>query len=316
MLRPPPLKRGDVVRIVAPSSPFDPELFEKGLAVLRDRFGLLPRMRSDVTACDGYLAGDDARRLAEWHEAASDGEARAIWCARGGYGAMRLLPKLEAGRLFHPPKVVVGFSDITAIHVALNRAGLVTVHGPVVTQLPRLGEASLDHLEALLFGGAPSAGDRRSPVPPPGRGVLAGAAIRAGVASGPLLGGSLTVLSHLCGTAWQPRFAGAVVFLEDVGERPYRLDRTLTQLRLAGAFDRVAAVCLGQFTQCDDPDLSGIEVARRAAWELNVPAIEGVPAGHEDPNLALPMGSIVNVVAPRHPEEGPPRISFEQGATA
>jgi len=316
VLRPPPLKRGDVVRIVAPAGPFDPELFEKGLEVLRGRFGLVPRMRPDITAREGYLAGDDARRVAEWLEAASDGDARAIWCARGGYGSMRILSRLEAGRLFHPPKVVVGFSDITAIHAVLNRAGLVTVHGPVVTQLPRLGLGALDHLEVLLFGGAPPPSDRRATVPAPGRGVVAGAVLRAGVASGPLLGGSLTVLSHLCGTPWQPRFAGAVVFLEDVGERPYRLDRMLTQLRLSGAFDHVAALCLGQFTQCDDPDLEGVEVVRRVAWELNVPCIEGIPAGHEDTNMALPLGSIVTVVAPRHPEEGPPRLAFEQGATA
>ncbi len=316
MLRPPPLRRGDVVRVVAPSSPFDPELFQKGLDVLRGRFGLVPRMRPDIESREGYLAGDDARRLSEWLEAASDADARAIWCARGGYGAMRLLPKMEAGRLFHPPKVVVGFSDITAIHAVLNRAGLVTVHGPVVTQLPRLGPESLDHLEVLLFGGAPPPSERSSTPPAPGRGVVGGAVLRAGVASGPLLGGSLNVLSHLCGTAWQPRFAGAVLFLEDVGERPYRIDRMLTQLRLSGALDRVAAVCLGQFTRCDDPDLPGVEVARRFAWEMNVPAIEGVQAGHEDVNLALPMGSIVTVVAPRNPEEGPPRIAFEQGATA
>ena len=317
MIKPPALKRGDVVRIVAPSGPFDPEAFEKGLAVMRERLGLGPRMRDDIQARTGYLAGDDARRLAEWHEAASDGEARAVWCARGGYGAMRLLPRLEAARIFHPPKVFVGFSDITALHVALNRAGLATVHGPVVTQLGRLGPESLDHLEALLFGGPPPPAERRAPVAPaPGRGVLAGAVLRAGVASGPLLGGSLTVLAHLCGTPWQPRFAGSVLFLEDVGERPYRIDRMLTQLRLSGALDRVSAVCLGQFTQCDDPDMPGLEVARRLAFELNVPAVEGVQAGHEDVNLALPLGPVATVVAPRHPEEGPPRLVFEQGATA
>jgi len=317
VLRPAPLKRGDVVRVVAPSGPFDPQAFEDGLEVLRSRLGLVPRMRADIGARAAYLAGDDARRLEEWREAASDPEARAIWCARGGYGAMRILPRLEAARLLHPPKLVVGFSDITAIHVALNRAGLATVHGPVVTQLGRLGPESLDHLEALLFGGPPAPAERRAPVAPrPGRGVLAGAVLRAGVTSGPLLGGSLTVLSHLCGTPWQPRFAGAVLFLEDVGERPYRIDRMLTQLRLSGALDRVAAICLGQFTQCDDPDMTGIEVARRLAFELNVPAIEGVQAGHEDVNLALPLGPVATVVAPRHPEEGPPRLVFEQGATA
>jgi muramoyltetrapeptide carboxypeptidase len=315
VIKPPALKRGDVVRIVAPSGPFDPEAFEKGLAVMRDRLGLVPRMRDDIQARTGYLAGDDARRLAEWHEAASDGEARAVWCARGGYGAMRLLPRLEAARLFHPPKVFVGFSDITALHVLLNRAGLVTVHGPVVTQLGRLGPEALTHLEGLLFGGSPPLADRRSPAPPPGRGVVGKGTLRAGVASGQLLGGSLTVLSHLCGTPWAPRFAGAVLFLEDVGERPYRIDRMLVQLRLSGALDRVAGIALGQFTQCDDPDLEGIEVVRRVARELNVPTIEGVPAGHEDDNFALPFGSMVTVVAPRQPEEGPPRLSFEQGAT-
>jgi muramoyltetrapeptide carboxypeptidase len=124
------------------------------------------------------------------------------------------------------------------------------------------------------------------------------------------------VLAHLCGTPWQPRFAGAILFLEDVGERPYRIDRMLTQLRLAGALDRVAGICLGQFTQCDDPDLQGIEVARRLAWDLHVPAIEGIASGHEDVNLALPLGPVATVVAPPHPEEGPPRLVFEQGATA
>jgi muramoyltetrapeptide carboxypeptidase len=316
VIKPPSLRRGDVVRIVAPSGPFDLEAFEKGLAVLRDRLGLVPRMRDDIVSRKGYLAGDDARRLAEWHEAASDPEARAIWCARGGYGAMRLLPRLEAARAFHPPKVFVGFSDITALHVLLNRNGLVTVHGPVVTQLGRLGPACLDHLEGLLFGGTPPLADRRAPHPPPGRGVVAGATLRAGVASGQLLGGSLTVLSHLCGTPWQPRFAGAVVFLEDVGERPYRIDRMLVQLRLSGALDRLAGIAIGQFTQCDDPDIQGIEAVRQVAWDLGVPAVEGVPAGHEDENYALPFGSMVTVVAPRQESEGPPRLAFEQGATA
>lgn len=316
MIRPPALRRGDVVRIVAPSSPFDPQLFERGLDVLRNRFGLVPRFRPDITARHDYLAGDDARRLAEWHEAASDTEAKAIWCARGGYGSMRLLPRLEVARALHPPKVVVGFSDITALHAAHNRAGLVTCHGPVITQLSRLGPESLDHLEVLLFGGTPPVADRRAPIPPPGRGVLGTAVIRPGLASGPLIGGSLSLLAHLCGTRWHPRFAGAVLFLEDVGERPYRLDRMLTQLRLGGSLDGVAAICLGQFTRCDDQELSGIEVVRRWTWDMGVPAIEGVAAGHEDVNLALPMGSMVTLVAPRSGAEGAPRLAFEQGATA
>ena len=314
MIRPPALRRGDVVRVVAPASPFDPEPFERGLAVLRDRLGLEPRMREDVRARTGYLAGDDARRLGEWLEAASDPEARVVWCARGGYGAMRLLPRLEAARLLHPPKVVVGFSDITAPHLALNRAGLVTVHGPVVTQLGSLAPLALDHLEALLFGPpAPGAGGS---APPPGSGVPAAAVIRPGRITGPLVGGNLRILAHLCGTPWQPRLEGAVLFLEDVGERPYRLDRAMTQLRLAGALDGVAGVALGAFTDCDEPGISGAETMRRLTAELGVPAVEGLPAGHQADNRALPLGSVVTLWAPERREEGPPRLAFDQGAVA
>ncbi|HEU4383453.1 MAG TPA: LD-carboxypeptidase [Anaeromyxobacteraceae bacterium] len=314
MIRPPALRRGDVVRVVAPASPFDPEPFERGLSVLRDRLGLVPRMRDDVGARSGYLAGDDGRRLAEWLEAASDPEARAVWCARGGYGVTRLLPRLEAARLLHPPRVVVGFSDITALHVALNRAGLVTVHGPVVTQLGSLAPAAIDHLEALLFGGA-AAGDAGG-APAPGSGVPAAAVIRPGRITGPLAGGNLQLMAHLAGTPFQPRLAGAVLFLEDVGERPYRLDRAFTQLRLSGALDGVAGVCLGAFTDCDEPGIGGAETMRRLVGDLGIPAVEGIPAGHLPDNRALPLGSVVTLRAPERDGEGPPRLAFDQGAVA
>lgn len=309
--------------MVAPSSPFDAGSFEAGLEVLRSRFGLRPRMRDDIRTRTGYLAGDDARRLREWIEAASDPEAKAIWCARGGYGALRLLPRLETARLLHPPRLVVGFSDATALHVALNQAGLVTVHGPVVTQLSKLPPEALDHLEALLFGQVvPGGPPRAGGVPALGNGVLGTGVIRPGEATGPLLGGSLTLLAHLCGTPWRPRLGGAVLFIEDVGEKPYRLDRYLTQLRLSGALDGVAAVCVGQLTDCsngetgfDDPGASGAEVVRRLVRELDVPAIDGVSAGHESMNLALPLGAVVTLVAPSGLAEGPPRLLFDQGAT-
>ncbi len=314
MLRPRPLQRGDPVRVVAPSGPFDPGLFEAGLAVLRDRLGLRPRLREDVGARAGYLAGDDARRAAEWQEAATDQESRALWAARGGYGAMRLLPRVELGRLLHPPKWVVGFSDLTALHAGLNRAGLVTCHGPVVTQLPRLAPQALDHLEALLFGEARPPGPGLAPAP--GAGLAGTAVIRPGSASGPLLGGSLTMLAHLCGTPWLPGLRGAVLFLEDVGERPYRLDRYLTQLRLSGALDGVRGVCVGQLTDCDEGEISGAATVRELVRALGVPAVEGLPAGHEADNRALPLGSVVTLVAPAPGEPGPPRLLFDQGARA
>ncbi|HET7755320.1 MAG TPA: LD-carboxypeptidase [Anaeromyxobacteraceae bacterium] len=314
MIRPPPLRPGDVVRVVAPAGPFDPVAFEAGLELLRNRFGLVPRHRPDIFARSGYLAGDDARRLAEWNEAAADADARAIWCARGGYGAMRLLERIEPLRLVHPPKWLIGFSDITALHAVHNRAGLVTVHGPMVAFLPRLPAAALEHLEALLFGvaAAPSPGGQ----PAPGAGLAAAEVIRPGVATGPLLGGSLTLLGHLCGTRYLPSFAGAVLFIEDVGEKPYELDRLLTQLRLSGALDGVRAIAVGQLMQCDDGEQRGIDTVRQLVRALGVPAIGGLRAGHEVDNWALPLGAVASLVAPGPGEPGEPRLLFGGGAIA
>ena len=304
-----------MVRVVAPSGPIDAEVLQRGVAVLRDELGLEVRMRADVTARRGYLAGDDARRLEEWREAASDLQARALFCARGGYGAMRLLPRLEPARLLHPPKWVVGFSDATALHAALNQAGLVTVHGPMVSTLARSTVEARRHLAALLFG---REGDSTGPAgaPRPGAGCLASGVIRPGRAAGTLLGGSLSILAHLCGTRWLPQMAGAVLFLEDVDEKPYRLDRYFTQLRLSGVLDGVRAVCVGQLTHCDYAGLSGAETVRELVRSLGVPAIEGIAAGHEEGNLALPLGALVSVVAPAPGEEGSPRLEWDQGMIA
>jgi muramoyltetrapeptide carboxypeptidase len=309
VLVPPPLRRGDPVRVIAPSSAFDPDVFARGLEVLSGRLGLAVRVRDDVTARRAYLAGDDARRIDEWREAVADREARAIFCARGGYGAMRLLPAIDPAPLLDDPKLLVGFSDVTALHAVLNRAGLATVHGPVVTQLGRAPEDAIAHLEALLSGSAPRAGAWG--VPAPGAGVVAARTVRPGRASGPLLGGTLAILAHLQGTPFAPRLDGAILFLEDVGEQPYRIDRYLTHLRLAGALDGLAGLALGQLTRCDDAGVLAADVVRELALGLGVPAIEGVPAGHEDANFALPLGARATLVAPALGEEGPPRLVFE-----
>ena len=314
MIVPPPLRRGDPVRVIAPSSPFDPEAFARGLEVLSGRLGLVPRLRDDVTARRAYLAGDDARRLDEWREAVADPDARAIFCARGGYGAMRLLPAIDPAPLLERPKLLVGFSDVTALHAVLNRAGLATVHGPVVTQLGRAPEDAVAHLEALLSGSAPRAGAWG--VPAPGAGLVASRTIRPGRASGPLLGGTLALLAHLQGTPFAPRLDGAILFVEDVGEQPYRIDRYLTQLRLAGVLDGVAGFALGQLTGCDDGGVLAADVVREVALGLGVPAVEGVPSGHSDANFALPLGARATLVAPAPGEEGPPRLLFDGWADA
>lgn len=309
MLLPPPLRRGDAVRVIAPSSPFDPDAFARGLEVLSGRLGLRPRTRADLTARRAYLAGDDARRLDEWREAVADPDARAIFCARGGYGAMRLLPSIDPVALAARPKLLVGFSDITALHAVLNRAGLASVHGPVVTQLGRAPEDALLHLEALLSGTAPRP-DAWS-VPAPGAGLVASRTIRPGRATGPLLGGTLAILSHLQGTPFAPPLEGAILFLEDVGEKPYQIDRYLTHLRLAGALDGIAGLAVGQLERCDEGGVLAADVVRETALALGVPAVEGLPAGHQDANFALPLGARATLVAPAPDEEGPPRLLFD-----
>ena len=298
--------------MVAPASPFDPAALEAGLAVLRGPLGLRPRFRPDLSARAGYLAGDDGRRLEEWREAVADREARAIFCARGGYGAMRLLPAIDPAPLLREPKLLVGFSDLTALHALLNRAGLATVHGPVVTQLGRAPDDAVAHLKALLYGEAPRPSAWGAPEA--GAGLAGGATVTPGRARGRLLGGSLALLGHLCGTPWMPLLEGAILILEDVGERPYRLDRYLTQLALAGALRGLAGVAVGQLTDCDGE--AGAEVVRRLVGALGVPAAEGFPFGHEDRNLALPLGPQATLVAPGPGEEGPARLLFDEGATA
>jgi muramoyltetrapeptide carboxypeptidase len=309
VILPPPLRPGDAVRVIAPSSPFDPTALQKGLEVLSGRLGLRPRMRNDVVARRGYLAGDDARRADEWREAVADPEARAIFCARGGYGAMRILPAIDPAPLLAHPRALVGFSDVTALHAVLNRAGLATVHGPVVTQLGRAPDDAVRHLEAVLFGGAPR--PNAWEVPAQGAGLVAARTIRPGRASGPLLGGTLTILAHLAGTPFAPPLEGAILLLEDVGEKPYRIDRCLTQLRLAGALDGVVALAVGQLTSCDDGGLLAADVVREAALALGIPAIEGLPVGHEDANFAVPLGARATLVAPAPGDEGPPRLLFD-----
>lgn len=288
LLRPRALRTGDLVQVVAPSGPFDRGRLDRGVAVLEAR-GYRVRFREDLFAVHRYLAGDDARRLAELQAAFDDPEVAAVWAARGGYGAMRLLPHLDLAALRARPKAFVGFSDLTALHAALNGAGLVTFHGPVAVRLGEEPPEALDALWRSVEG-----------VEPPGPIFFEPfTALTPGRVRGPLVGGNLSVLTRLLGTPWLPPLDGAVLFLEDVGERPYRLDRMLTHLELAGVPGRVAGVLVGQLTGCDEPDgaYTGAQIVaeRLAAW--GVPAALGFPAGHGDENFTLPFGLPVTLDA-------------------
>lgn len=287
--------------VVAPSSPFEQEPFAAGLALLRDRYDVV--CRSDVVARDGFLAGDDARRLTELQDAINDDLADAIVAARGGYGATRLIDRLDLSALTRRPKLLVGFSDITALHALWARAGVRSVHGPMVASMGTQGALAAEQLCAMLEGRVPEPsvgltpwveGRARCPV----RGVL--------------LGGNLTVLTALIGTPYFPSLAGAVLFLEDVGERPYRVDRMLTTWRQAGALAGIAGVVLGAFTHCDaGADGRTVdEVLRINLSALGVPVASGLRAGHVDDNQPLPLGAPVELDVTA--DEG--RLTFLGGA--
>jgi muramoyltetrapeptide carboxypeptidase len=293
--RPPALRPGDTVAVVAPASAFDRESFDAGLRVLAGRYR--PLFDERLFARSRYLAGDDGRRRDELDAALSDDRVRAIFAARGGYGMLRLLSGLRVAGL--APRPVVGFSDLTALHLALQAAGWVSVHGPVITQLGRQPGEVVDRLFHLLESGTP---------PAPLRGV----AVCGGVAEGPLIGGNLSLLTRLLGTPHLPPLDGAVLLLEDVAERPYRLDRMWTHLTLAGVFDRVRGLALGEFTDCEEPgaDYSSREVLADLAREVGLPCVAGLPVGHGAVNQPVPLGARVRL------DGGAGELWFLEGAVA
>jgi muramoyltetrapeptide carboxypeptidase len=288
VIRPPRLRPGDSVRVVAPASPVPREEFEAGAAVLAARY----RLRYDPATlfrADGFLAGPDEVRLAELTDAIRDPEAKAVVLARGGYGLLRLLPHLDPGLLQANPRPIVGFSDGTALLAFAARAGVASVHGPVITQLARLSEEDRAGLYGLLEGPGPGLLFSELDAPVPGR------------VRGPLLGGNLEVFSRLVGTPYLPDPTGAVLLFEDVSERPYRLDRIITHLDLAGVFGVAAAVVIGDFSGCKEPATAtrpsptAEEVLLERLGRLAIPVAFGAPVGHGVRNVAVPYGTLVEL---------------------
>jgi muramoyltetrapeptide carboxypeptidase len=279
------LQPGDPVAVIAPASGFDRPSFEQGLAVLASRYR--PEYDPGIFTKQRYLAGDDARRFGELTGALGDPRIRGVFCARGGYGATRLLGRLRA---LSPPgtvKPLVGFSDITALHLWLGAHHRVSVHGPVLTQLGRLPQATHARLFSLLESTQPAAPLEAAETYVPG------------VAQGRLVGGNLSVLSRMLGTPWMPDLEDTILLLEDFGERPYRLDRMWTHLELAGVFARVRGIVLGTFTQCEEKaaPYTSADVLRELVQTIGLPCAAGFPIGHGEANEPLALGVRVRLDA-------------------
>jgi muramoyltetrapeptide carboxypeptidase len=271
---------------VAPAGPVPREAFVAGAAILGARYTLVHDER--IFARSGFLAGEDDARAAELLAALADPSVEAIFCARGGYGLMRILDRLDAASFARAPKLVIGFSDVTALHAWAARAGVTSLHAPVVTQLGKL--PSDDALALFELAESPSP-------PPPLTGLRA---LHGGSGEGRFVGGNLEMISRLVGTPWALALDGAVLFVEEIGERPYRIDRQLTQLRLSGALERLAGVVIGDFVGCIEKDGSGPDAESVLAERLGgrgIPVLSGAPIGHGGRNRAVPHGARVRVDA-------------------
>jgi muramoyltetrapeptide carboxypeptidase len=278
LIPPPRVKPGAVFGVAAPASPFDRGLLERGIEVLR-ALGFEVVFSDRLFAARGHLAGTDAERAADFNSLFDDPDIHAVICARGGYGSLRILPLIDYRRIAAHPKAIVGFSDISALLWGIySRCGLAAFHGPVLTTLAASTAATQQALLEALGAEGELIFNCTDAV-----------TLRTGCAAGPVCGGNLTTLSHLLGTPYAPDFRRHILFLEDCGEAPYRIDRMLTQMKLAGCFENLMGLLLGSFEDCG-PAQAVHAVVEDVLGDAGFPILAGLNAGHREPNRTLPFG--------------------------
>jgi len=282
--RPPRLRPGDRVALVAPAGPASEEKIQRSIERCH-AFGLQPVVAASARKRHGFMAGTDAERAADLQTAFDDESIAAIWAVRGGYGAMRLLDQLDFGQIQHRPKPFIGFSDNTALHLAFSRSALVSFLGPHASE--RFPDETATTFRRVLFEAeAPGL----LPVP---AGEPPVSTLSPGMAEGELIGGNLSLLATACGTRFSLEAHGRIVVIEDIGEPEHHIDRTLTQLALSGALDGAVAIAFGRFTNIPETpnDLPLDQVLREWVEPLRIPAVLGLPFGHVDQNWTLPLGA-------------------------
>jgi muramoyltetrapeptide carboxypeptidase len=285
-LRLAPLPAGSLLAVIAPAGPPQPAQLAQ-VAGLVEALGFRARL---YPGCAGpsplpHLAASDAQRLADLHAALADPEVDALLCLRGGYGCLRLLPGLDRQLIAGARTPLIGYSDITSLHAVWAQLGIPAWHAPMPSSdwLQPGGLADAEHLARALQRGVHAGDVLTAPAPHP--------LSRGGRARGRLLGGNLAVLASCLGTPAMPSLAGAILFLEEIGEDPYRVDRYLAQLKYAAAFDGLAGLLLGSFSGADSADA----VLADHLHALGLPLLAGWPAGHGQPNRALPLGLAVEL---------------------
>lgn len=278
------LQKGDTVALIAPGSSIPDEKIEKAKANI-ESLGLKTKEGKNIRKKYGYTAGTDQERIADLHWAFSDKSIKGVWCLRGGYGCTRILPFLDYKLIKKYPKPLIGYSDVTALQMAIyKKTGLTTFHGPVgsseftpysVQQIKKILFSNLSTLDILPFE------KEKIEVLSPGK------------AQGDLIGGNLSLISAMCGTTYLPSAKGKIVFLEDIEEKPYRIDRMLIQLEQAWDLNKAKGILLGEFVDCDsdsDRSLSLQETLENHFKDINIPVLYRVSLGHIDNQATYPIG--------------------------
>lgn len=303
----PRLKIGDTVAVVAPSGPVNQTALQRGIRLLEE-MGYRTKIFPSVYKRMGYLAGSDGERARDFEDAWCDPEVKAVFAARGGYGATRMLQLLDFERMSAHAKILIGYSDITALHAAIwKKFKLVTFHGPVLEIHGETMDPYNMSILAKALSGQLFPGKLEIPEDHPGLTCLV-----QGEAVGELVGGNLSLVAATIGTPYEIDTRGKILFLEDVGEKPYRIDRMLSQLELSGKLDQASGFLLGDFTECDpDPDKPSLkldEIFSRYFLSRSKPCIAGVPAGHGRYKTVLPLGLKTRI------STDPPEVEFVESA--
>ena len=278
ILVPEKLERGDTIGIAAPASPFDLRKFKRGIDVL-ESMGFNVYIPEGIFNRNGYLAGTDDQRASILNDLFSKKNIKAIVCARGGFGSLKILSSLDYENILNNPKIFVGYSDVTALLSALfKKCRLISFHGPMAVEL---GGAS-QRARNAMFSALTSRSDFE---------IFSkkGTSLKPGIESGILLGGNLSTLCHLTGTSYLPDFKGSILFIEEKGEAVYRIDRMLTHMKMAGCFNGISGLVLGSFTDCGSVREIN-KIVTGLFGKFDIPVLAGFAGGHGRENITIPFG--------------------------